>query len=90
MYIISVDHQDWLVGDSKGWLTTTPLRSLAAVYLTLSAAQEAVAYYASSYTNVTFAIYPLDGQAPILDESTASDLLLNNSMIDGSTMMSAR
>ncbi|QYO63420.1 hypothetical protein [Leptolyngbya sp. 7M] len=94
MYIISVDHQDWLVGDSKGWLTTTPLRSLAAVYPTLSEAEEAVAYYANNYTKATFAIYPVDSSAPILDESTLSDSQINDSMIDnsianGSMMMSA-
>lgn len=78
MYIISVDNQDWLVGDSKGWLTTTPLYSMAAVYTTLLDAQEALVYYASNYANVTFTICPLINlnqvQSYACDENFSHDL----------------
>jgi ethanolamine utilization microcompartment shell protein EutL len=78
MYIINVDNQNWLVGDSKGWLATTPLHSMAAIYSTLSDAQEALGYYASSYTNTTFTLCSLSNleqsQSYLADEDFDNNL----------------
>lgn len=78
MYIIRVDNQDWVLGDSKGWLATTPLRSMAAIYATLPDAQEALAYYASTYTNITFTICPLNDLGHDLTSSLNRALMQTN------------
>lgn len=59
MYMIEMDGR-WVTGESKGWVTTTSSRSMAALYPTLSDSQAAVEAYVQLAPMAVFTIHHVD------------------------------